>query len=760
MDLVTFTHILLESGFALFCVLAAIYIQRYDVVLHRIRRVITAGLLINAVINIADSLAYFYHGDVSRAGYIMVRLSNFVVFAGMFVLLAAGCMLLDTVLEERGGGEDKRLRNIVYGMCAAGILLLVVSRLFGFLYGFDEGNVYHRKGGFVLIVLLAVAAIALLIVRTVRERSTFNRNEYISFLCLWLLPALGSVSQLLFYGISLSNLANSIALLLILGVFVKDAIAGMSIRKSFILTAESIESISEEIETFLEKVSTERQNRIRIRFTIEEALINIWEHFGELSMVRVIAGVKFGKPTIRIDHEGEAFNPFSKTGATRDDWSSGLLASAGISPTYSYTHGNNTIKIGLGRMHINPVVTVLIAILFGIIVGNVALIALSPADGLFVAENLLVPIYDLWNNMLYSMAAPAMLIIVMSTMLDTRDVSEQGGNAGLITGRYFGISLLVGLVTLAAAVLMQGHAFNSDNFDRNLVADLLRKLFSIIPANLLDPFIDFNSAQLIMLGMVIAYAIMAVGQPASGIASLIHQLNMISTQLAQWIAELMPLFTIFLTAQLMLEHNAGLLLGLLIILPFALVISIICIAVNLLYVSRKMQVSPGLLLRKLWPSFMLTLRTGMVADSYALAENCCRKDLGIQKIFTQRVLSLGLILYMPASIIGMISFILYAAVRSNIVITPVWMLTAIIFSLILLVAAPPIPGINLLSYVVIIGQLGIGKEYVIAAMIFDILFNLFASAANQMMLQMDLILQADRVGLLNRKKLAAWPAEA
>ena len=70
--------------------------------------------------------------------------------------------------------------------------------------------------------------------------------------------------------------------------------------------------------------------------------------------------------------------------------------------------------------------------------------------------------------------------------------------------------------------------------------------------------------------------------------------------------------------------------------------------------------------------------------------------------------------------------------------------------MILTVAAPPIPGVNLLSYVVIIDQLGIGKEYVIAAMVFDILFNAFGAAANQMMLQLDMILQAEHMGLLNR----------
>ena len=54
MELVTYLHIVIESGFALICVLAAIYIQLYDFVLHRTRRVMTALLLTNAVINIAE----------------------------------------------------------------------------------------------------------------------------------------------------------------------------------------------------------------------------------------------------------------------------------------------------------------------------------------------------------------------------------------------------------------------------------------------------------------------------------------------------------------------------------------------------------------------------------------------------------------------------------------------------------------------------------------------------------------------------------
>ena len=754
MNLITFLHVILESGFALFCLLAILSIRLYDTEERRATKVLIASLLMNTVLNVADAFAYAYRGDTSATGYSMVRISNFTVFAGMFVLLAIGNKLLDTLLKERGAGEDKRLLKAVYIICGAGVALVIFNVFFSFLYSFDAQNYYHREALSPLITAVAAAAIVVLILRTFSERETLPEKEYRALMCIWVLPVLGMAAQTLYYGMSLGNICSSIAIMIMTLVFIRETIDELSVRKNFILNGESVERISDDLEGFLKGIGTDRQNRIRIRFTVEEALLSIWQRFGDYNMVKVAASVRFGKPSIRIEHEGEAFNPFSRTKSTVEEWSRGLLASAGISPTYSYSHGTNIMKIPMRRLTINPVIMVIITIIFGIIAGSAAMVTLSEADAQFVTEGLLVPVYDLWNNILNSVSAPAMLIIVMSTILNTREVSEQGGSARAITGRYFGICLILGMITLVTAVLLSGNGFGYNGFTRENMSDIIRRLFNIVPENFIDPIIDFNSVQLILMGVMFAYATMAVGQEAGGIVSIIHQLDLISMQLAQWIANLMPVFTVFLTAQLMVSHNAQLLVPLFIVIPFAIIVSLIVLAVVLLFISARSGARPGVLLRKLWPSFAVTLRNGLDGDSYDLAEKCCIKTLGIQKIFTQRVLPLGLVLYMPASTIGTVSFVVYAAIRSGIEITPVWIVTAIALSMILLVAGPPIPGINLLSYVVIMDQLGIGKEYVIAAMIFDILFNAFASAVNQMMLQLDMILQAERMGLLNHAVLA------
>ena len=332
MNLITFLHVIIESGFALFCLLAVISIRMYDTEERKATKVIIATLLTSVFINIADALAYVYRGDPTNIGYNMVRISNFVVFVGMFVLLAFGNKLLDTMLEERGAGEDKRQRNAVYAICGAGAALVVLSAFFRFLYSFDDQNFYHRGVLFPVLPVLSAVAVIILLIRTFSEREALSESEYNAFICIWVLPVLGMAAQTLYYGISLANICNSIAVIIMTTVFIREIIDEISVKRNFILNGESVERISDDLDVFLKGTGTERQNRIRIRFTVEEALLSIWRQFGDLNMVKVIASIRFGRPSIRIEHTGDAYNPFSKTKSSVDEWSTGLLSSAGISP--------------------------------------------------------------------------------------------------------------------------------------------------------------------------------------------------------------------------------------------------------------------------------------------------------------------------------------------------------------------------------------------------------------------------------------------
>ena len=65
-------------------------------------------------------------------------------------------------------------------------------------------------------------------------------------------------------------------------------------------------------------------------------------------------------------------------------------------------------------------------------------------------------------------------------------------------------------------------------------------------------------------------------------------------------------------------------------------------------------------------------------------------------------------------------------------------------------AAPPVPGVSLLVFMVIFKMLNVPEEALIPAMVFDILFGIVSAAANQMLLQVEMVNQATKMGLLNR----------
>ena len=65
-------------------------------------------------------------------------------------------------------------------------------------------------------------------------------------------------------------------------------------------------------------------------------------------------------------------------------------------------------------------------------------------------------------------------------------------------------------------------------------------------------------------------------------------------------------------------------------------------------------------------------------------------------------------------------------------------------------ARPPVSGVNLLAYAAIFSRVGIPEEALILAMVVDTLFCFIASAADQTMLEFELVYEADNTGQLDR----------
>lgn len=524
-------------------------------------------------------------------------------------------------------------------------------------------------------------------------------------------------------------------------------------KEKFILTGQSIDGFSEKLEEYLNLIGMERQNRLRIRLSLEEALLRMRDRFGEETEVAVLIHKHLGRLIIQVEEMGDAYNPLSSEENELEDLCSSLLTAIGLSPQYSYSGGKNSLRISLPLPGLNPVLKIVISILGGILIGLIGTALLSASMRNSAINIFMTPVYDLWIRILNVMSGPVIFFMVITTMLDAGKISSRGGDSWHIVGRYFILSFIMVLAALLVAEAFFPLVREADDI---IIADTIRgfeKLLEFVPGDFFTPFVNSNTPQLLLMAFVLGSALNTLGSQAGSLVRVIRQINMVGLQLAEWVSDLVPFFAAVLVGLEIWQKRTAILSGLWMCYLIALAVSALCIFVVMLVVSNREKASLRDLALKLWGPFALTVRSGSLDAAYGQTEKCCNHQLGISHEFTTLSLPNGLVLYMPISAVGTIVFMVYASKIYGVEVSALWFVSAVILAVVLFVATPPVPGANLLAYTAIFVQLGLPREALIDAMIFDIVFGIFASAGNQALLQLELILQSDRIGLLKKDLL-------
>lgn len=526
-------------------------------------------------------------------------------------------------------------------------------------------------------------------------------------------------------------------------------------EETFPLTYTGIDEASEWLENWLEQMKVERRNMILMRLSMEEAMLRICERCGadDSKEVRMIAGSNLAGSFVRLEHRGQAYNPLGEENDMGALWSSSLFTSLGLRPQYAYVGTLNVLRITFSRRRMNPALALVGGIAMGVLFGMLGNALFPPTTREMVVVTAVNPIFEMWTRTLNAIAGPVIFFMVITTMLNTQKVEERGGNKMQGIARYFILCLIMGVVGVAIAACLFRPEFSGDYLGLRDVNKALSGVANTIPQHILEPFTTSNTPQLMLLAFVLGNAIIALGERAGNVEGFVRQMNMACSLITTWASALVPLLSGILLALEIWENGLTLFVQIWQPLFLGIVIALLFIGLGLGHVYRKLRVGPLKLVRKLLPPFVVAVRTGTLDAAYGEVEHSCVQALGIDSTFTSVMYPQGLVLYMPASIIGTLVFTVFVARGFDVSVSLWWFALAAFLDVLLFVATPPVPGANLLAFITLFHMLGIPDMAFLDAMIFDILFGLFANAANQTMLQIELMLQADRLGLVNRSVL-------
>ncbi len=522
-----------------------------------------------------------------------------------------------------------------------------------------------------------------------------------------------------------------------------------SAKKTFLLRGRDIDACSAFLEEALNSSGVERQNMLRIRLTIEELLLRFREQFGEDHPFQISLNWRLGNPNVSVELEGVNFNPLVKQEEDQEDWNSSVLNTLGIRPQFYYSGNRNIIRIGIPTQKMNPILRLAIALVIALGVGLLVK-SFLPEASVTIPGSWLSPVFDLWTRGLNLISGPVIFFMVVTTVLGLKRLSVKGASSKLIVGRYFLISGAIAAFIVLIASLIQRVTVASQPLNNVTVAEAVDFFFRFVPADIISPFIEANTPQLIFMALMLGIMLNILRGQVPNLIRITNQINTVCLLMAEWISYLVPVFTCLLLGIEIIEGQLNLFLSLWRPLALSIVLTAVVLLFSVVRLSLTKHVPVKVLLSKMKRPFLTALRRGSISASYGETEYSCTRQLGIDRDFTEVSLSNGIVLYMPISILGTLVFFVWVASMYQVHVTWGWYAIAALFAAILMEAAPPVPGVSLLVFMVIFKMLNIPEVALIPAMVFDILFGIVSAAANQMLLQVEMVNQANRMGLLNR----------
>ena len=537
----------------------------------------------------------------------------------------------------------------------------------------------------------------------------------------------------------------------------------MAVRKyenfsgEYILNGESIDLMAAKVEEFLYSLGMDRANVLGIRLSMEEALLRWYDHFsakGEEPKVSFYSGKTFFRPVINIELKGEEVDPLQSADSELDagDWIGTVMANIGLSPRYNYIKGVNVLHLRLERPHINPGVRLLLGIVAGLLLGFIAK-GVLPTEGIaLLTTSFFEPVQAVFFRLLKATAGPVIFFTVLTAICGIGNATLMNKSGKRLIGRFI---LSSTVMTVVFAIIMQLliRADFTNSPVRHTVISLFEAFLGFVPGDVVSPFLNTDSPQLIILAIIIGNALLILGNQADRLVKIANQANSVGLLVAEWISRIIPVFVAILLAFRILDGTIVRFRTIWIPLLTFHVFMAIYFVIKLVITSRRHEVSPKKVWEKIKPSFLIAFKNASVDAAFGENRLCCERKLGISGKLADYGLPLGLVIYMPVSTVSLMASTLYAVKCYNITISTLWLIMAVILVVALQAASPPVSGVDTLAYVAIFSRLGIPSEALIMAIICDIIFCFASSALNQAMLQLDLIGEASRLNSLDTNVL-------
>ena len=519
------------------------------------------------------------------------------------------------------------------------------------------------------------------------------------------------------------------------------------------LDEAGIDTLSELLAGALERAAVNRKDIIRLRLAAEE-ILGLWKSEGEKETVCIFrCGTRLGRMYIEITAPGKHMEPEDAAADVAGRMlCSNLLAQAGLSPVYSYQDGINRLALyPTSPQKISPLLQLLLAIVSAVAVGA-ALLALPACVG-EAAAGVVNPLFNALMGILQTLASPMIFLSVCWGILNIGDVHMLGRIGKTVLLRFLGAIFLITAITAVCLMWAFQPRGGAASMGENAAAQIYSMILGIIPSNIVTPFLEGNSLQIICMAICVGLVLLVLGEKTSALRDLLEQVNTAVQFMMETVSRYISLFVFVSLLSLMLSDAISNLGGVVKGLLLGMAVCVVWPLLYALWASLRLKAPFLVVLRKLLPTYLIALSTA--SSSAALSTNLetCERRLGISGRIVHFAVPLGQVVFKTGAAVGFFVLALGLAEFYGVAMSLPWVVTGVLTAGLLAIAAPPVPGGSLTCYTVLLTQLGIPDGAIGLAVAGNVILDFFMTSCGISCLQSELMLSANKLGMLDRERL-------
>ena len=499
------------------------------------------------------------------------------------------------------------------------------------------------------------------------------------------------------------------------------------------------------IEESLEKYKLPKRELMEALLISEEVLILLEENAPADALINVSVKKHMGIPRIKIFVPGEALMLDEYAGtvsldqlgdASENTIRSIMLRSYADSITHRHSRGINRVTITTGIPERVLTAYTISAIALAVVAG-IMFRTIFPAEATtWMINNVLGPIETLFISALMCITAPAVFISIACSMFRFEGFSDIGKNGKSVVTSYAVTSVIAALIGLACFFIFQPGETGA--LAQDIVVgspegfSILAILTTLIPHNIVEPFISVNSLQLMVIAMVIGAALTMSGKKVSNIKVFFEEMDVLASKISAMIMQIVPIAVFCSVTNVILNFNGRLFIStgemiLTICVGFILMIVVYC---GMLMVVGRLN--PITFLSKYAQTMKNTFLKGSAVAAVPMNMRICRRKFGVPQNLCSFSIPLGSTINMDGNCVCLTIMSLFYANMCGMSLDMNEMIVLILLVLVLSLGAPIAPGTLILCLITLLAQLGISTSVISLTIGINFILEMVIAAVNAM----------------------------